>query len=233
VTQYYAQQIQNTPVSRRQNTQAVRQALLIIMAGALLVAGFIYAIYQHAEAVKEGYKTQQLMLLREQLEREKHRLELQKAYYRSPQVIEPLARRMGLVRPDSSQVIITDANGEFKRWIPGLKREAIDQGVVHVSRRLEMTDVHAVMTDSPLPDASIDTERGERVSTPGTAPAVRTRPKRVEAEEASVPTRIPDADAEASANVDEAPKAWLEGVLTFPEGQAELKLEKTRKRKKR
>ncbi|MBI3951867.1 MAG: cell division protein FtsL [Acidobacteria bacterium] len=175
MNRYYAQKIENAQVSKRPNPQATRQTIFVVLSSILVVAGFIYAISQHAEAVKDGYKAQQLMRLREQLEREKHRLELQRAYYRSPQIIEPVARRMGLVRPDSSQVIVTSTGGEFKRWMP-----------------------------------------------------IRTRPKRVEAAEASARTRIP----EANAHGDETPKARLEGVLKFPQGQADLRLEKTRKRKR-
>lgn len=221
VTPYYAQPIQNAPVTRRPNAQAVRPIFLVIIASALLVSGFIYAIYQHAEAVQDGYKLQQLMLLRQELEREKQRLELERAHARSPQVIEPLARSMGLVRPDSSQVIITDTNGEMKRWIPATSQEAMS------SRSPSVVGGPSTSTDNgaPATDNRVDRRQRELNST---APAVRARPKRVEAA-ASAPTRREEANADA----DEAPQAWLGGVLTFPEGQAELKLEKTRKRNQR
>ena len=225
MTPYYAQPIQNAPVTRRPNSQAVRPIFLVIIASALLVSGFIYAIYQHAEAVQDGYKLQQLMLLRQELEREKQRLELERAHSRSPQVIEPLARSLGLARPDSSQVIITDANGEMKRWIPTPSQKAIS------SRSPSVVGGPATPTDNgaPATGSRLDNQQSEWNST---APAVRARPKRVEAT-ASVPTPREEAEAVANADADETPRAWLGGVLTFPEGQAELKLEKTRKRNKR
>jgi cell division protein FtsL len=94
----------------------------MLLGSGLLVAGCVYAIYQHAEAVGYGYKTQQLLREREQLDREKRQLELQHAHYRSPQVLERAAQRLGLVRPDSSQVIVASADGELKRWAPRSRR---------------------------------------------------------------------------------------------------------------
>jgi hypothetical protein len=233
VNQYYVPKIENASVYKRQQPQAIQQTLFAVMTSALLVAGFLYAIYQHAETVKEGYQTQQLMRLHEQIEREKHQLELQRAYYRSPQVIEPLARRMGLVRPDSSQVIITDPNGEFRRWLPPLKR-AENERVVHVSRASATADaLRTAMTSLPSAGSKIAESDGQSDRN-GTAPAVRTRPRRVVAAEAGTPTRTLGADTESTAHVEGTPpQAQLEGVLQFPVGQAELKLEKTRKRQKR
>lgn len=233
MTPYYGQKIENATICKRQNPQAIQQILLIVMASALLVAGFLYAIYQHAEAVKDGYKTQQLMHLREQLEREKHRLELERAYYRSPQVIEPLARRLGLVRPDSSQVIVTDANGELKRWMPEPKEKAAVEKVARVRGESGMAGAPSSATPSPPPKVGIGTESRERVKMDVTASAVRTRPRRIETAEANAPTRISEADAEATVQADETPKPLLLGVLEFPAGKAELKLEKTKKRNKR
>lgn len=224
MTPYYAQSIQNAPVTRRQDSQAIRQIFLVIIASAWLVSGFIYAIYQQAETVTDGYKLQQLMLLREELEREKQRLELEKAHARSPQVIEPLARSLGLVRPDSSQVIIKDISGEMKRWIPAPNQKAVS------GRSLSVVGGPSTSTDNgaPTTDTRLDRKQSKLNST---APAVRSRPKRVEAA-ASAPTPRETADAVANAEADEAPQAWLGGVLTFPEGQADLKLEKTKKRNK-
>jgi hypothetical protein len=82
------------------------------------VTGSIYAIYQHAAAVALGYKTQHLLREREQVEQEMRQLQIQRAYFCSPHVLEQAADRLGLVRPDSSQIIVAEAGGEWKRWLP-------------------------------------------------------------------------------------------------------------------
>jgi cell division protein FtsL len=115
---YYDKGIKNAPIRRRPKLTGARRTLAILLTGGLLAVGFIYAIYQHTETVAYGYKTQQLLRECQQIEREKHQLELQRAYYRSPQVLEQAAERLGLVRPDSSQVIVAGRNGELKRWVP-------------------------------------------------------------------------------------------------------------------
>lgn len=96
--------------SRTHATTGVGGILTMIVVGVLLVAGFIYTVALRAETVQDQYRVQQLMRLRHQLQRERQRLEQERAYYRSPHVLEPLARRLGLVRPDVSQIIVADAD---------------------------------------------------------------------------------------------------------------------------
>lgn len=104
---------ENETAANSQNpaTPGVGGILMMIVVGVLLVAGFIYTVALRAETVQDQYRVQQLMRLRHQLQRERQRLEQERAYYRSPHVLEPLARRLGLVRPDASQIIVADADG--------------------------------------------------------------------------------------------------------------------------
>lgn len=219
MTPHYAQPIHNALVARGQGWPAAGRLFFLLIASAVLVSGFIYAIYYQAEAIKDGYKLQQLLFLRQELERQKQRLELEKAQARSLHVIESLARGLGLVRPDSSQVISPNSRGEVKWWIRVPSRKAVgdwsQSGVGSSSASGRGT----------VADTQPDPQQREIIRT---APTVRSRPKRVEAV-ASVPTPAEDADA----SVDEAPQAWLEGVLLYAEEQAELRLEKVRKRNQR
>lgn len=226
VTHYYQQRIENASVPRRQSVPEARQTLVIVLASALLISGFLYAIYQHAEAVQQGYKTQQLMRLKEELEREKQQLELQRAYYRSPQVIERMARRLGLVRPDSSQVIITGADGKLKRWIPP-SGEMASASEAHRPHR-------APRRGGAMPRARrvVSTRRTHPSRAGSTAALVQTRPKRV-TDRAPARPNIPSAYVTSQVERRERPHPSLAGVLLFPEGEAELKLEeKTDKQKK-
>ncbi len=230
VTHYYQQRIENAPVPRRRCAPEARQTLVIVLASALLIGGFLYAIHQHAEAVQQGYKTQQLMRLKEELEREKQQLELQRAYYRSPQVIERMARRLGLVRPDSSQVIIAGADGKLKRWIPPSVHTA-SASEVHRTDRPARRTVPPWSRRRPTSRRTASAKHDQR---PGSrASLAQTRPKRV-TDRAPTRPEVPSAYVTSQVERRERPHPSLAGVLLFPEGEAELKLdEKTEKQKKR
>jgi len=225
VTRYYNKGIKNAPVRRRSKPDAAKRMLAILLTSGLLAAGFIYAIYQRTEAVTYGYKTQQLLREREQLEREKHQLELQRAAARSPQVIEQAARRLGLVRPDSSQVVVADHNGELKRWVPGPAWTAAPGGSAESNTLLVPMNKSAAKTRSPRPPTSeIMTETADRPLI-GTTDLARSRPKRIEATDARAVVDSSEprpADRESSGEVKR--KTHLEGVLVFPRGESDLNL---------
>jgi len=90
--------------------------LVVILTAIGVVAGsLIFATWQHVEALRFGYRIDQLVREREKLEAMKRQLELERAYHRSPHVIEPLARRLGLIRPDASQVIVASNQQSLPR----------------------------------------------------------------------------------------------------------------------
>ena len=105
---YYQKTIVNAEIRHPLDKGAVRRLSVAITAGALLVCGFVYAIWQHVEAVSYGYRTEQLRFERERLDAEKRKLELERAFRRSPEAIELAARGLGLVRPDASQVVVAN-----------------------------------------------------------------------------------------------------------------------------
>ncbi len=108
MSRYYQKTIVNAEIRHPLDRRAIRQVSVAIAAGALLVGGFVYSIWQHVEAVSYGYRTEQLRFERQRLDAEKRKLELERAYRSSPEVIEMAARNLGLVRPDSSQVVVAN-----------------------------------------------------------------------------------------------------------------------------
>ncbi|GBC81198.1 Cell division protein FtsL [bacterium HR10] len=98
--------VSNAQVPHRTDQRAGHRVALVLGIVGLVALSLIVATWQHVEALRYGYRLNQLVRERERLEALKRQLESERAYYRSPQVIEPLARRLGLIRPDPSQVIV-------------------------------------------------------------------------------------------------------------------------------
>jgi cell division protein FtsL len=106
MTRYVHKQIHNAPLYKPSDRRAVRRLLLILVLITMVAGSLIYATWQHVEALRLGYQTDHLVRERDRREAEKRQLELERAYQRSPHVIEELARRLGMIRPDSSKVIV-------------------------------------------------------------------------------------------------------------------------------
>jgi hypothetical protein len=124
--------VQNGPISPRGEPKASFRVILAIGAASALVLSLILATWQHVEALRYGYRLNQLARERERLEALKRQLESERAYYRSPQVIEPLARRLGLIRPDPSHVIVVgrggaSAAGDLRAPLPGNDEHASER----------------------------------------------------------------------------------------------------------
>lgn len=106
MTRYVHKQIHNARLYKPSDQRAFRRLMLILLLIIVVAGSLIYATWQHVEALRLGYQTDQLVRERDRREAEKRQLELERAYQRSPQVIEELARRLGMIRPDSSKVIV-------------------------------------------------------------------------------------------------------------------------------
>ncbi len=105
---YYHKEIHNAEIRRPVDRQALRKLSVGIGASILVICGFAFSIWQHVESVTYGYRTEQLRRERQRLDAEKRKQELERAYRSSPEVIERAARDLGLVRPDSSQVVVAN-----------------------------------------------------------------------------------------------------------------------------
>ncbi len=106
MTRHASMYVSNAQVPHRADSRAVHRVLFVLGIVGVIALSLLVAAWQHVEALRYGYRLNQLVRERERLEALKRQLELERAYYRSPQVIEPLARRLGLIRPDPSQVIV-------------------------------------------------------------------------------------------------------------------------------
>ncbi len=111
MTRHVPLHVQNGPIPQRGEPKATSRMLLGLGVAGVVAFSLILATWQHVEALRYGYRLNQLVRERERLEALKRQLESERAYYRSPQVIEPLARRLGLIRPDPSQVIVVGRGG--------------------------------------------------------------------------------------------------------------------------
>jgi len=109
--------VSNAQVPHGADSREGHRVLFVLGIAGVIALSLVVAAWQHVEALRYGYRLNQLVRERERLEALKRQLELERAYYRSPQVIEPLARRLGLIRPDPSQVIVVG------RGAPPLGRE--------------------------------------------------------------------------------------------------------------
>lgn len=106
MTRHVPKPIPNAQVPGLAHQRATHRVALALGIVSVLALSLILATWQHVEALRYGYRLNQLVRERERLEALKRQLESERAYYRSPQVIEPLARQLGLIRPDPSQVIV-------------------------------------------------------------------------------------------------------------------------------
>lgn len=111
MTRHVPLRVQNGPIPQRGEPKAISRVILVLGVVGVVAFSLILATWQHVEALRYGYRLNQLVRERERLEALKRQLESERAYYRSPQVIEPLARRLGLIRPDPSQVIVVGREG--------------------------------------------------------------------------------------------------------------------------
>jgi len=111
MTRHVPSRVPNGPIPQRGEPKATSRMILVLGVAGVVAFSLILATWQHVEALRYGYRLNQLVRERERLEALKRQLESERAYYRSPQVIEPLARRLGLIRPDPSQVIVVGRGG--------------------------------------------------------------------------------------------------------------------------
>ena len=86
----------NLLVTRESDRSLVARFALLLCCGLTLAAGFVYAGGQHFAALRFGYETERLRSVKEDLEREQHRLMLEREAASSPARLEQAARRLGL-----------------------------------------------------------------------------------------------------------------------------------------
>jgi cell division protein FtsL len=95
---------QNSLVAREADQGAVARFALLLCCGLALAAGFVYAGGQHFAALRFGYETEKLRNIKEELEEEQHRLQLERESAASPGRLEQAARRIGMQPMQATQI---------------------------------------------------------------------------------------------------------------------------------
>ena len=95
---------QNSSVKREADQGVLARFALLLCCGLALAAGFVYAGGQHFAALRFGYETERLRNIKEELEQEQHRLQLERESAASPARLEQAARRLGMQPMQASQI---------------------------------------------------------------------------------------------------------------------------------
>jgi hypothetical protein len=173
MTRHMPLRVQNGPIPQRGEPKTTSRVILVLGVAGAVAFSLILATWQHVEALRYGYRLNQLARERERLEALKRQLESERAYYRSPQVIEPLARRLGLIRPDPSQVIVVGRGGTSPAaGDPMLLEETGREAPLHVSTSRAEPPIEGPRTARRRLRARPMRSGGERVGEgPSAAPA--------------------------------------------------------------
>jgi cell division protein FtsL len=86
----------NPQVVREANQSAVARFALLLGCGLTLAAGFVYAGGQHFAALRFGYETEKLRTVKQDLEQQQQRLQLEREAVASPARLEQAARKLGM-----------------------------------------------------------------------------------------------------------------------------------------
>ncbi|MBX7221271.1 MAG: cell division protein FtsL [Blastocatellia bacterium] len=109
----YRYRLQSPIQNRRQrqtfDTRWLRQWGLVLSLGCLVACGFVFVTWQHVEAMRVGYETEQLKIQIQTLDQEHRQLLLERQRQLSPNVLEARARQQGLRLPNPKQTVVIQA----------------------------------------------------------------------------------------------------------------------------
>jgi hypothetical protein len=94
----------NFMIHRERDTRASSRLALLLLSGAVLAGGFVFAANQHFAAVQYGYEREVLRQQRATLLEEQRELLLARDQAATPARLEPAAREIGLQPVRPSQV---------------------------------------------------------------------------------------------------------------------------------
>ena len=100
----------NAPVQRETDHRMLKRLALLLFCGLVLAGGFVYAGVQHFGALRLGYETEKLRLIRDNLEEEQRRLLSTRETAASPGRLERAARQLGLQPLQAAQIAILSFN---------------------------------------------------------------------------------------------------------------------------
>src|SRR5689334_8886336 len=107
---YFTKAIDNSRLVRVADPKRQREMLQFgIVCAVFLFFAVVYA-WQHFSAIEYGYKIESQKIERDALLEQNRQLRLQQAALRDPERIDVLARRMGMVPADASQLVHMDTD---------------------------------------------------------------------------------------------------------------------------
>ncbi|HYL15513.1 MAG TPA: cell division protein FtsL [Terriglobales bacterium] len=105
---YFTKHIDNSRIVKIDDLQRAHEMRTFSIALACLCLLVLSYAWQHFKAVEYGYKISELQSQRDSLVEVNRALRLEEATLRSPDRIDVLAKRMGLIPPEPGQVLRLD-----------------------------------------------------------------------------------------------------------------------------
>ena len=104
---YIVKQIDNSRLTKEVDYERTKECLLLVILGAFCLLLLLLLAWEHFQMVRHGYATEALkMELASQAELSRQ-LKLERAYLRSPQRIDLIARaKLGLQPPSFDQIVV-------------------------------------------------------------------------------------------------------------------------------
>jgi cell division protein FtsL len=104
---YIVKQIDNSRLTKEVDYEHTKECLLLMILGFFCLLIFLILAWQHFKIVRYGYESEALKREWNQLADANHQLKLERAYLRSPQRIDLIAKtKLGLRAPSYDQVIV-------------------------------------------------------------------------------------------------------------------------------
>jgi cell division protein FtsL len=107
---YFTKHIDNSRVVKVDDPHRAREMRTFSIALACLCLLVLSYAWQHFKAVEYGYKISELQSQRDNLIEVNRALRLEEATLRSPERIDVLAKRMGMIAPEPGQVMRLDTS---------------------------------------------------------------------------------------------------------------------------
>lgn len=104
---HIVKQIDNSRLTKEVDYQRTKECLLLMILGAFCLLLLLLLAWQHFQIVRHGYETEALKKDLTIQADFNHQLKLERAYLRSPQRIDLIARaKLGLRPPSFEQIIV-------------------------------------------------------------------------------------------------------------------------------
>ncbi|HVN79318.1 MAG TPA: hypothetical protein VMW38_10005 [Terriglobia bacterium] len=104
---YIVKQIDNSRLTKEVDFQRTKECLLLMILGAFCLLLLLLLAWEHFQIVQHGYTMQALKKELASQAELGHQLKLERAYLRSPQRIDLIARaKLGLQSPSFDQIVV-------------------------------------------------------------------------------------------------------------------------------